>query len=101
MVYILVKTCKEKRMDYGIIAIVAICALVLLIGTLKQKSRIVFQFLMRASVGLVCIYFFNDFLKSKDISISVGLNPISFLTVGSLGISGVALLYGIMLYRTL
>lgn len=88
-------------MEYGIIAIIVICALVLLIGALKQKSKIVFQFLTRAVVGLVCIYFCNEFLKMQEISVSVGLNPISFFTVGSLGIGGFILLYGIMFYQIL
>ena len=88
-------------MDYGIMAIVAICILVLMIGVLKQKSRLLFQFLMRAVVGLVSIYLCNEFLEIQNISVSVGINPISFLTVGSLGIGGVALLYGISIYQIL
>lgn len=88
-------------MDYGVVAIVAICVLVLVIGALKQKSKVVFQFVVRGAVGLVCIYFCNEFLEAKQMAITVGINPVSFLTAGCLGIGGVVLLYGIMLYQTL
>ncbi|MCI8281532.1 MAG: transcriptional regulator [Lachnospiraceae bacterium] len=88
-------------MDYGVIAIVAICALVLMIGALKQKSKVVFQFVMRGAVGLVCIYFCNEFLETRQLAFTVGINPVSFLTAGCLGIGGVLLLYGIMFYQTL
>ncbi|MCI9060438.1 MAG: hypothetical protein HFH52_11835 [Lachnospiraceae bacterium] len=47
------------------------------------------------------IYFCNLFLAKQHISVSVGLNPASLLTVGTLGISGFALIYGILFYRLL
>ena len=40
-------------------------------------------------------------LAGAGIAGSVGLNPVSILTVGSLGTGGVALLYGIMFYNML
>ena len=75
--------------------------LILVIGILKEKARIVFQFVSRGMIGLICIYFSNEFLKMQESSVAVGLNPISFLTVGTLGFSGFALLYGIVFFKTL
>lgn len=88
-------------MEYGVIAIVAICILVLVMGGLKQKTKVLFHFLIRAVLGLTGIYFCNELLEMQSVSVAVGINPISFLTAGTLGISGVALLYGIMFYQTL
>ncbi len=88
-------------MEYGVLAIVAICVLVLVIGTVKQKSKMFFNFLIRAVLGVTGIYFCNQFLEMQKISVTVGLNPISFLTVGTLGFGGFALLYGIMFYQSL
>lgn len=88
-------------MEYGVIAIVGICIFILAIGALKKKSKMVFHFFFRAVLGLICIYFCNKFLKMQQIDLVVGLNPISFLTVGSLGFGGFALLYGIMVYQIL
>lgn len=88
-------------MEYGVIAIVVICIFILVIGALKKKSKVVFNFFFRAVLGLICIYFCNEFLEMQQIDLAVGLNPISFLTVGSLGLGGFVLLYGIMIYQIL
>lgn len=88
-------------MNYGAIAIVVICVFIIFIGVLKQKAQFVFDFIVRAALGIICIYFGNQFLETQGISIAVGINPISLLTAGSLGISGVALLYGIVIYKSL
>lgn len=87
--------------QYGIIAIGAICLLVLMMGIMKEKARAVAVFLSRAAVGVMGICVMNKILESQGSAIAVGVNPVSALTIGSLGISGFALLYGIMFYRTL
>ena len=43
----------------------------------------------------------NDVDIYNKSSINVGLNPVSFLTSGTLGIPGVCLLYGITFYQIL
>ena len=50
---------------------------------------------------MALIFFINQFVLPSDSSINVGLNAVSFLTSGSLGIPGVCLLYGIMCYNIL
>lgn len=67
----------------------------------EGKSHILLNFLIRAIVGMVIIFFANDFLASQGIEAAVGLNPVSFITSGTMGIPGVALLYGIVFYRML
>ena len=37
----------------------------------------------------------NDILQKQGFDIYVGLNPVTLLTSGTLGVPGVALLYGI------
>ncbi|GHU43150.1 hypothetical protein FACS1894111_08270 [Clostridia bacterium] len=88
-------------MAYGTLAIVGICIFILCISLLKQKARLIFSFLFRGGLGFCGIYFANQFFEKQEISVMVGYNPASFLTLGSLGFSGFALLYGIMLYRNL
>lgn len=46
-------------------------------------------------VGLVCVYFLNSFLQANGVAVAVGINPLSAITLGSLGTGGFALLYGI------
>ena len=55
--------------------------------------------IVRALVGMGLIFFVNQFLSYRNIPVSVGLNLITFLTSGILGIPGVAMLYGIMFYQ--
>ena len=47
-------------------------------------------------IVVIGIIYANDFFTSQGIAISVGLNPVSLLTIGILGIGGFALLYGIL-----
>ena len=65
----------------------------------KRKSSILIRFILRAILGLVVIFGVNQFLDYRNIPVSVGINLISFLTSGTLGIPGVCLLYGIMFYQ--
>ena len=83
------------------IIMIGICALVLLIGLLKQKAAIVLNIFVRTIVGCVGIILLNDFLNKQGIPVSAGLNPLNLLTIGSLGTSGFALIYGILFYTLL
>ena len=87
--------------EYGMIAIAGICLVVLLMGMMKKKAKVVAVFFCRAAVGAVGISVVNQMLATKGIAIAVGINPVSALTIATLGMSGFALLYGIMLYKIL
>ena len=50
---------------------------------------------------MMLIFIINQWVLPADSSINVGLNPVSFLTSGTLGIPGVCLLYGITFYQIL
>ncbi|HJD45785.1 MAG TPA: pro-sigmaK processing inhibitor BofA family protein [Candidatus Mediterraneibacter norfolkensis] len=67
----------------------------------NKITTAVINFFIRAIVGMVLIFFINQYVLPSDSSINVGLNAVSFLTSGTLGIPGVCLLYGIMCYRIL
>ena len=66
----------------------------------KAVSAVI-NFFIRAVVGMALIFFINQYVLPDDSSINVGLNAVSFLTSGSLGIPGVGILYGIMWYQIL
>lgn len=61
----------------------------------------VIRFFSRAFVGMLLIFLVNHLVLPPDSSINVGLNPVTLLTSGTLGIPGVCLLYGIMWYQIL
>lgn len=63
---------------------------------MKEKNQILVNFIVRAILGMGVIFFANYFLKQNEIALEVGLNAISFLVCGFLGLPGVAMLYGIV-----
>ena len=67
----------------------------------EGRPGIIVNFLVRALIGMALIFFVNEFLSSRGINAAVGLNAVTFLTSGTRGIPGVALLYGIVFYRIL
>ena len=67
----------------------------------NKFASAVINSMVRAAVGMALIFFINNYVLPSDSSINVGLNAVSFLTSGSLGIPGVCLLYGIMCYQIL
>lgn len=67
----------------------------------EKGVRIMVNFFMRIIVGIALVFFVNEFLSSQGISVQVGINPITVLTSGILGVPGVALLYGISFYGIL
>ena len=85
---------------YGIAAIAGICVVVLLMGTMKQKTAGISKFILRSIAGTAGICIVNAILESL-ISVAAGINPVNVLTIGMLGIGGFGLVYGILLYRFL
>lgn len=65
----------------------------------KKRPPFLVNFIVRAIVGMGIIFFVNQFLDYRNIPVSVGLNVISFITTGTLGVPGVCLLYGVMFYQ--
>lgn len=65
----------------------------------NRKPPFFINFIIRAILGMGLIFFANQYFDYRNIEVSVGLNLISFLTSGMLGIPGVGLLYGIMFYK--
>ena len=57
----------------------------------EKRSSVIVNFIIRAVVGTAVIFF----LAMQGLSVRVGMNPVTFVTAGTLGAPGVALLYGI------
>ena len=69
----------------------------ILIFLAKKKFSVFLNFLLRIVYGFLAVYLANLGLAHLGIEIFVGFNPVTALTLGSLGISGFFLLYGVML----
>lgn len=85
----------------GTILIVAACTTVLLIGALRRKSEWLLNLILRGVLGTIAIYFIDAALTGWGIEVRVGINAVTILTSGILGIPGVAALYGIGFYQML
>ncbi|MCD8241151.1 MAG: pro-sigmaK processing inhibitor BofA family protein [Lachnospiraceae bacterium] len=85
----------------GVFVIAGACLLVLFMVTVKHKAEILLNFCLRAVLGEIAIHVVNTALSLWGISCSVGIGPLSLLTSGILGISGVSLLYAIAAIRFL
>nr|WP_317283917.1 pro-sigmaK processing inhibitor BofA family protein [uncultured Sellimonas sp.] len=66
-----------------------------------KGTEIIINFIIRAILGMTAIFFINELLSYNQIPISVGMNGLSFLTSGVLGLPGVAMLYGIICIKNL
>lgn len=61
-----------------------------------EKKQFWVNFTVRAILCMGMIFFVNQFLATKGMSLEVGFNAVSFLVSGFLGVPGVAMLYGIV-----
>lgn len=85
----------------GILMIAGACLFVLFLVTVKRKAEFFLNFCLRAAMGGIAIYGINLVLESRGIPWLVGINLCSLLTSGTLGLSGVSLLYAISAFRFL
>lgn len=66
-----------------------------------KMSEKFLDFFARGICGTIAMYFINMLLTGMGISLGVGINLFTVLTSGILGLPGLALLYGIGVYRFL
>lgn len=89
----------EKEM--GVIMIAGACMLVLFMVTVKKKAEFILNFCLRAVMGGIAICGINMLLETWGIPCAVGINALSLLTSGTLGFSGVSLLYAVAAFHFL
>lgn len=84
----------SKEIGYALIIVA--CVLVLIIGMFRKKTDILVNFILRVIFGVIGIYAVNMILAWQGLSYAVGMNPVSAVTVGVLGLPGFLLLYGVV-----
>ncbi|MEE0420169.1 MAG: pro-sigmaK processing inhibitor BofA family protein [Lachnospiraceae bacterium] len=83
------------EMGQGIVWMAGACGIVLLIAGWQKKKEILMNFVLRLVVGVALILVINYGLAQAGVDVAVGLNPFSLMAAGTLGVPGVAMLYGI------
>lgn len=96
-----VKRIKVMENGTGILLIAAACGIVLLIGIVRGKMEWLLNVALRGILGTVVMYFVNSTLASVGISLGVGINAVTVLTSGVLGLPGLVALYGLGIYQLL
>lgn len=64
-------------------------------------SEKLIDFILRALCGAILIFFINMLLSREGISSGVGVNFVTLLISGILGLPGIGALYGIGVYKQL
>ena len=85
--------------DMGMAVIVGACLVVLFLVAVKHKAEFILNFCLRAVAGGIAICGVNLVLESMGISCAVGINLCSLFTSGTLGFSGVSLLYAVAAFH--
>lgn len=65
---------------------------------MKKGAELALNFMLRLVFGMIAICLINGYLQEKGLDACVGINALSALTSGFLGLPGVALLYGVRVY---
>lgn len=80
------------------ISIIVICCVFIIISLIRHRPDRIVNFALRACLGTAGVYLLDFFLKSQGYGINVGVNGITVLTNGLLGLPGFILLYGLAIY---
>lgn len=63
---------------------------------MRNFVQLLVNFMIRAALGMGVIFFINQIPMVKEMSLEVGINAISFVATGCLGLPGAAMLYGMV-----
>ncbi len=81
--------------------IVLVVIVILLVCAVLKKVEWLLNLAMRSILGAIAIYFVNLALAQWGIVPGIGINAVTVLTCGILGIPGLLALYGIGFYQML
>lgn len=80
------------------IGVIIACIVFIVTCVIRRRPDLIVDFGLRASIGTVGIYLLDMILKSKGYHVNVGVNGVSVLANGLLGLPGFLLLYGLAVY---
>ena len=75
--------------------------LLLILSFFARKAEWLINFVLRSIMGTIAIYFINIGVTFLGFTTVVGINAVSILTTGILGIPGIVMLYGLSIYEIL
>lgn len=84
--------------DWILIGIIIVCIVFIAVALVKRRPDLLIDFGLRAVIGTAGIYLLDLIFKSKGYNINVGINGVTVLANGLLGLPGFILLYGLAIY---
>jgi len=81
--------------------IIVVCIVFIGICIIRRRPDLIVNFVLRACVGTAGIYLLDSVLGLGGYQISVGVNAVTILSNGLLGLPGFILLYGLAFYYSL
>lgn len=82
------------------VGVIIACVITLLICILKRRPDLIVNFILRSSFGAAGICVLDFILNSMGYGMTVGVNGVTVLANGLLGLPGFLLLYGLSFYYT-
>lgn len=80
------------------IGIIIGCIIFIGVCLLRRRPDLIVDFALRACIGTAGIYLLNLVLRGKGYDINVGINSMTVLANGLMGLPGFLLLYGLAIY---
>lgn len=81
--------------------LIGAAVLLLILSFFARKAEWLINFVLRSIMGTIAIYFINMGITFLGFTTVVGINAVSILTTGILGIPGIVMLYGLSIYEIL
>ena len=81
-----------------LIGIIVACIIFIVVCIIRRRPDLIVDFGFRASIGTAGICLLDLALTSQGYHINVGVNGVSVLTNGFLGLPGFLLLFGLAIY---
>lgn len=89
---------KMDKVNIVLIGIIIACIIFIVVCLIRRRPDLIVDFGLRASVGTAGIYLLDLILKSRGYNINVGVNGVTVMANGLLGLPGFILLYGLAIY---
>lgn len=80
------------------VGVIIACVVFIIVCLVRRRPDLIVDFGLRAAIGTVGICILDLVIKSQGYGVSVGVNGVSILTNGLLGLPGFLLLYGLAVY---
>ena len=83
----------------NILWLIGAAVFLLVLSFFGKKAEWFLNFVLRNIMGTIALYFINMGITVLGFSVTVGINIVTVLTVGVLGIPGIFMLYVLSIYR--